>query len=325
MSLDKHTEQHVAEWLGSFDEFSENTQNELVKIFTAIEFRKESNHMAEILTIDIKEVAARMKLATLTTGAPRFRRLHKTETKAVNQKHGTGEAAKVSVLQCSHPALTEINAIQGAARLEHYRLTLPSVQDGLRLLAVGKEFEHAEKMSEAAIKQRVKVDQLAADGCFVGGAQFDTDRVRLNGLFEERAWPVDASEMRRAFVFQTRYLGVPTDGAWSEWLEESSRAADAEVRDRLENALKHVAERCSSDGRLFQSIFTNLQDLLDLVPSFDVSGRYEAIVKAAKEVASFNAESIRDNKKTRTKIAERASEIGAMFGDPDVIAYSKAS
>jgi hypothetical protein len=268
-------------------------------------------------TSRIEEVAARLKLATLTTGAYRARRMHKRESVEVNEKHNTGSAAKVSVLQCGHPSLGEIWKLQAAARTEHYAITLPSCQDGMRILAAGREFEHSDRMKEYAEKQREHVDVLAAAGVYVGGAEFYSNKARLNGLFDERAWPADARALRAEFVFQTRYLAVPAgDQAWQEWLNESITAADAELRERLESALKRVVERVgNTDGRLFQSVFGNLKEVIDLVPGFDADGRYRRIVEASQEIIEVNAESIRDNKSEREKIARRADALLSVFGE----------
>lgn len=272
--------------------------------------------MGEVITINIEQVAARMKLSVFNTTKATFRRQHKAETEEVNRKHQTGNAARVSVLQCSHPNVQAIGSLQGVARGTHYDLTLPSIQDGMRLVAVGREFEHSERINECVSKQITLVEEMVVDGCYVGGRQYQTDEVRLNGLFEDRAWPKNPDALRNEYSMTYKYLSCPTDGAWADWLAESARAADAEVKSRLEKALKHVAERCSSDGRLFESVFSNLEDLLKLVPDFDLAGKYKQIADAAAELTmKANIETLRDDKNARKEVAKRANKIVDMFGD----------
>ena len=92
-------------------------------------------------------LASRAVICQLFTGAWRVAKKHKGETAAVNAKHGTQDLAKVSVEICDHPALLEIYRLNAEARTEHYRLTLPAGDAGVRLLPVARQVEHAHPVS----------------------------------------------------------------------------------------------------------------------------------------------------------------------------------
>jgi hypothetical protein len=66
------------------------------------------------MTTAINDIAGRIKIVTLKTGAWRPTRTHKAETRAENDRHGTGDAARVVVRVCDHVALGELpNYIRG--------------------------------------------------------------------------------------------------------------------------------------------------------------------------------------------------------------------
>lgn len=260
--------------------------------------------------IDVAAIAARKLLVTVTTGAWRATRKHRGETQEVNAKHGTIHRAKVTVEQCKHEALLAIRSLHAEAYAVNRRMTFPTIQDGIRMLAAATEMEHAAAMAKIGAAIDYNLDLLAADYY----DEMDKQRAALNGLFDARAWPSTVTELRAEFVFTTRYLSAPTDGAWGEWLAESARAADDEVKSQLRAALKRVAERCSQDGRLHETVFSNLDALLKMVPDFDFAGKYGAVVKEALPLVSVKADLLRDNDDERSKVAATANRILGILG-----------
>lgn len=261
--------------------------------------------------IDVCEIAKRYKITTLNTAAWRATRLHKQETKEENERHGTGDAAKVLLRLTNHEALQAIYKLHARAHHEHRRLTVPSVQDGMRLVPAGREFNHSNVMAEYAERTEKLIEAFITDYPSERAAA----KMRLNGLWDESMWP-DEDHIREKFGFWVRYLACPTDGEWKEWLDESARAADLEVRERIEESLRRVAERCGNlEGRLFRSVFTNLRELVDLVPDLDVFGKYKDVVKEARELANYDAEEVKDDADTRKEISKRAEELLGIFGN----------
>ena len=151
-------------------------------------------------TIDVSGIAERTKLAVLNTGAWRATRLHKSETKAENERHNT-DVAKVTVRLSDNPNLKKLAQLHSAAYQEHKHLTLPTVQDGMRMLPAGRELEHAQRMTEFSDQH----DKIVA--AFL--AEYDHERelapVRLNGLYDAGMWP-SHNRVAEKFKFSTRYL-----------------------------------------------------------------------------------------------------------------------
>lgn len=261
---------------------------------------------------DITKIASRIKLAALNTGAWRATRLHKKETEKVNADHHTTDAAKVHVRLTDSEALRAINCLTAEAYDAHRKLTLPAAQDGFRLLPVGREFEHAAKMQEYGAKHRALVAQ------FLG--EYDSEKasapVRLNGLYDARQWP-DRAVIAEKFLFTSRYMACPTDGSWADWITESARAAEDELRERLTDCLQRIAENCAKEKpKIYDTMFSNLAELLPLVPDFNF-GESLAVAKAAQEaaqLATLSADTIRESKSARREAAQRANSILSALG-----------
>jgi hypothetical protein len=263
--------------------------------------------------MDIQAIAERIKVCTVTLSAWRATRKHAAETRAVNEKHSTGHAAKVAVKQCDDDALTSIYKIDASIYVAHRAMTMPTVADGMRMLARGSELKHSNLMREFQDKRCAYLDDLCARYFDI----MEKQRAKLNGLFDQRAWPRNLDALRSEFVFSTKYLPTPTDGAWSDWFQESMSAADAELREQVERALRRVIERCTADGcegRLHETVFSSLSELASMVPDFDFAGKYAPIVQALKPVAAINADTIRDNPVERAKIADSVRDILNVFG-----------
>lgn len=259
-------------------------------------------------TVDIASVAARRKVATLKTGAWRATKQHKLETAAENLRHNTN-AARVLVKVSEHPALSNILKVHQAAYQDHRRLTLPSADDGLRLLPAGREFEHAERMRVHADAHAALVTEFMAD--------YDNEKalapIRLNGLYDASMWP-SHDVVAAKFKFRTEYRPTPVDGAWADWLAESVEVGQAELRDRLEKALGRVYERCKSDGKLYASVFDDIRDLAGLAPDLDVTGDFAPVTQALAPLAAIRSDQIRDDETARQETARKASSILSVLG-----------
>jgi hypothetical protein len=261
-----------------------------------------------ITDIDIDRIAARTKLCMLEQAAWRATRLHRGETRAENRRHGT-DAARVLVRLSDHHALRELGKLHSAAGNEHRSLTLPTIQEGMRLLPAGREFEHADKMS----KYHDEHNRIVAEFLNDYDAEHAAAPHKLNGLYEESMWPSHAAVAAK-FSFRTRYLSTPTDGAWADWLTESSRAAHDELRERLTEVLTRVRDRCASEGALHLTVFDNLRELTELAPDLDLTDSFAPVVDAMAPLTRMHAEVLRDDEYGRAQAADRAADILSVLG-----------
>lgn len=262
--------------------------------------------------MNTQDLAARIKLVTLNTGAWRPTRLHKGESQAENQRHGTGDRAKVSVRITDHLALVAIGKLHAEAYTAHRRLTLPSVQDGMRVVPCGKEMEHVQLMDAFKRRHQDKAMEFLAD--------YEQEKAsapaRLNMLYDPKMWP-DRYEVSQRFTFETRYLPCPSDGAWEDWLQESAHAAQEEVKDRLVTAARRMTEACLEGKKLHQAVFDNLNDIATLAGNgFNLLDDpvIAASARELKRISEQQADLLVEDKSTRHEVGRKAAGILNKFG-----------
>lgn len=265
------------------------------------------------LTIDPASIAARTKVVVLNCSAWRATYQDRTETAHLLNRCGAtdSDAAAVVVRMARGGTLDAITKNQANAYAAHKRLTMPTVMEGMRLLPAGREFQHAGEMREFADRHHSLVAQFLTD--------YDSLRAsapaRLGRLYDPERWP-DESTVARKFDFSTRYLSTPHDGAWSDWLRETASAAVTDVREQLRGAIQRVADRCGSDGRLFDTVFSNLRELVELSADLNITGDplIAKVAALAAPIAENNAETLRDDTATRATVAAAASSLLSYFG-----------
>ena len=256
-------------------------------------------------------IARKAVIASFSSGQWRVVRRHAAETKAENARHGLTDEARVDVKICSHPALEEAGRIITAARADHYRLTVPAADRGMRLLAGARQLEHSSILQgHAAAFQR-------AVATFV--AEYDRVRAdapaRLNGLYVASHWP-DVDVVRNAFNLTCRYLPVPSLGQWDEWLRESADTATTELRERIGEALRAYAEKLADPDKIFRdSLITNLADILNLAADLNLGNdpKVAELVEQARTLAAVDPDQLREDKALRADSAVRAADLCSLF------------
>lgn len=258
----------------------------------------------------IRGIAERTLIVTLTTSCWQATRLHAKET-AKLRRHHQNNAARVLTRICEHEALAKIHAIDTATYNGHRALTSPTAQDGMRMVPAARHMEHANFINTQQQERDALVKWFLRD--------YPQERlnapVRLNGLYDASMWPSER-EIATKFAMNVRYLACPSEGAWGEWLVESARAASDELVLRLREALERVRDNCSGDGRLFETVFTNLGELLTLVPDLNLTmaPAIQRVAEAAAPLASQSAVTLRDDKAQRKAVGKQAQSILTLLG-----------
>lgn len=254
-------------------------------------------------------LAKRALLVTLSTGAWRATKLHHAETAKVNADHNAKDIAKVSVKLSDHPALSKLGKLHAEARAEHYRVTLPSADDGFRLLPCGREMEHAATMARFSEQHESLVREFLA--------AYDAERasapLRLNGLYDARHWPADVSGK---FKFATRYLPVPDAGTWQEWLAESAEAGKEDLKARLAAAVRAMADKLGDSKAIFRdSLVENLREIVSLSGDLNLADD-PVIAQLAIEASALTVhapDALRNNPGDRSAAHKRAADICRNF------------
>lgn len=257
------------------------------------------------------QIAAVTKIVMLNTGSWNPVKQNRQESAKVNGEHGTVNVAKVLVKLTDSPNLEGARSVARAAYKEHCRLTRSSIQNGVRILPNGREWDYKRVMDNYFSAWKEKVDAFIAE---YDALRADAPR-KLNGLYVPEQWP-SVEAVRGKFVFCTRFLPCPAEGDWADWLMESANLAAEELREELKGAVRHVAERCRSEGKLYATVFDNLRELVSLVPDLNLTGDPEiaALAKACEGIACHSAEHLRDDDAGRANVASEAERLMSIFG-----------
>lgn len=259
------------------------------------------------MTNYIQSLAARIKISILTQSFWNPKKRHIRETYEENRRHSLDNDAEVYIKLTKHDALMAAMSIKGKIYNEHRRLTLPSPQEGVRIIPLGREFEHSSKLSELNNQFNKNVNRFIDDYDEV----IEEARHKFNGLFDSSMFPPE-EVIKTKFSNNVKYMSCPYDGDWGVWLNETVQLSQFELQDRLVTAARHLIEVCEGDGRLYSSVLENLEDICELTGDFNLL-EDPIIAKAAKELApiakDYSIETLRDNDGLRKDTARRVSQV----------------
>ena len=254
-----------------------------------------------------ESIASRIKICILQQSFWNSKRQHKTESREENSRHGLDRDAEVYVRLTKHESLTKAAAVKGQIYASHRKLTLPSPVDGMRIVPIGREFEHAQIISDLRETFKYHVNSFLEDYDNVVMAA----EKRLNGLFDSTMFP-PKELMKDKFCNNVTYMETPTNGSWTEFVEETAKLGQLELRDRIVGAARKLIEVCNSDGKLYSSVLENLGEICEMAGDFNLM-EDPIIAKAAKELKpiamDFPAEILRENKALRRETSARAQQI----------------
>lgn len=245
-------------------------------------------------------------LAVLNRGTWSPTREHKPESAAENQRHGTKDVAKVRVKLCDSPALAELKKLHTEAYGRHCSLTLPSETENMRFLPRGRQVEHQEKMEAFKLQH----DHLTAQFISEYPGLKEVARQEMNGLFREEFFP-PVEKVAKKFVFATRYLDVPKEGAWQDWIAQSSDVAADDLRGQFRDELGRMVANLRKDApRIYDTLTGNLKSLCALAGDMQL---LDGLAVASKPLGDLDPQMLRDNPELRVKTAEAAEAIMAKF------------
>lgn len=275
-------------------------------------------------------ISEKAMLVALSISAWSGRKYDKDATAEVAQNHGTdaGRAGRFNKILVNPSSLKEITSIAGNARNYTMSVTLPWLNDGIRIIPVDIYLEYTQRMSTYRSEFNAAVDKLLVEyDALVKQARLD-----LNGLFKESDYPSPES-IRRKHAFNVRVFNLPDSGDFRVALSESefqstkqeieqnlAEAQENAVRDvfnrvsiRMEHMLKRLKEVESNDGKgIRESMMNNIADLADMLPKLNITGNQEidAVARQIKQdLATISSDDLRENQSSRIAAAQTARDI----------------
>lgn len=212
-------------------------------------------------------------------------------------------------------------------RAFYYENTLPWSKDGQRILPTA----NYEVFSEGV--RRFKREYLVLTEDFLREYPLlkEDARVLLNGMFNEMDYP-SSETMRGKFSVEIETLPLPTAADFRVALGEAEvkriqseieRRLEVEVTNankdlwnRLRTAVDNMVVRLGGDGKFHNTLVSNLQDIVDLIPNLNFTGdaNLEAIRTACeKALAGHDPQALRDDAVLRANVAAQAQEIANLM------------
>lgn len=212
-------------------------------------------------------------------------------------------------------------------RAFYYENTLPWSKDGQRILPTA----NYDKFSEGVRKLRREYESLAHDFIREYPILKEDARLLLNGMYRDSDYP-QPSEMMEKFSIELETLPLPAASDFrvdlgneevariqkeiQERLEREFSNANKDLWERLRVAVGNIVGRLSSpDGKFHDTLISNLQDLVNLIPSLNVTGdeNLEAVRKSCAALTAHSPETLRNNTSIRADVAKQAKEITAIM------------
>lgn len=229
------------------------------------------NHRALTVNLSISQWTARKRDDKAT-------RQVEEENKA---QHGAGNFNKLLI---GKDALKDVQAAVSKIRTFHYFNTMPWNDNGERLLAATNLIPYTKELNEL----RKEFDQAVRDFVSSYPQYIDDARGRLGKLFNINDYPSER-EIAGKFGVKPIILNIPDSdfrvgGLGTEELKQLKSAAELEIQERLNNAIKDVWDRIATqlrnmkeklsdkDAIFRNSLFGNLQELVEVLPRMNIMG-----------------------------------------------------
>ena len=280
------------------------------------------------MSANLTEKAMLVKLSICKWSARKYDR---KVSKEVADQYGTdqdrGRYNKVLIAQ---EAIKAIGQAEGAARTFHYEQTLPWKDDGARILPAANFSHYSAEM------RKFKAEFQNQVMAFLGNYPdlVSDARVQLTGLFDAADYP-DREKIQSKFSFEVEVDPLPTGADFrvdlqagevdrikadiTARLELAQRDAMADCFNRLHDVVRKAAEKLTDKTAIFRdSLITNIQDLVDLLPRLNLTGdpRLETLrQEVADKLLGYEPDHLRKNAFARQETANAANDIlAAMAG-----------
>lgn len=216
-----------------------------------------------------------------------------------------------------------MKSLEAQIRVWFEKRTLPWEVKGQRLLPSKLFFEFNEELSKWKSAYHLLASRFIAEY----DDMVSTDRIRLGSLFNEKDYP-PVEKMKEKFGINVFFAPLPEaigqlEGLAIEAMEEinkniqismlrSQEAAMKDIWNRIYDAVSHLHKRCSSDGRLYESAFESVNELVDILPKLNITDdpNLEAIRQELQnKLYGTIVENVRKDDAERAKVASDAEDI----------------
>jgi hypothetical protein len=291
-----------------------------------------------VLAMELNNVTTGAFLVRLQISKWSPRKLDRTASKEARDRAGASAKASVKVYKTVLAAdeLDRITSIEGVARDEHEKRTVPWQYKGPGAITAGGYPTYKNKMAELKTEYMAAVDTF----CAVYEREREEARTYLGDkLFNPADYP-PLSEIRARFAFAVivepmpqsqdfRIQGLDSNdthaikGDMDKRFKATIEAAQANAWDRLLDHIEKLKAKVETykpakhkgdktEGTFRDTLVTNLKEMVDLLPSLNITNdpalnQIGARVKAS--LLQHSAETLRESETIRAQVVESAEDV----------------
>ena len=221
--------------------------------------------------------------------------------------------------------LKPIDVARGRVYRKHIELTLPYLDNGLRILPSAMYMEYRDKMKEAIKPHTRAVNELDT----VWPEILKNKAKRLGGLANKYRLPT-VEEIKRRFYIKQDIMPIPTNADFSlfdisdEEITEIENKAKESMKNAMSETVKEVWRRLADlvvniastmdekDKKFHDSLIKKLKDFCATIPAYNVTDdpnlenvRKEVLTK----LANLDPEDLREIPNNRKKAAKDAKDV----------------
>lgn len=262
-------------------------------------------------------------LVTLSVSCWTARKQDKKVSAEVEAAHNAKNAGRYNKDLVDKQHLDPLTSYAGQIRSYHYKMTLPWMDNGARLLP-SKLFQ---EYSAELRKMKQEYARLVSEFVQAYPTRVQEARQRLGTMFQPDDYP-DASELYGKFDVELDVMPVPDGGDFrvdisdaervriasdiSERVAKRQAAAAASAWARIRDAVGRVANCLGQPkARIFDSLTSNLEDLVAILPGLNINDDpdMERVCERITHGLIVDPERLRKSALLRAKVREEAEAV----------------
>lgn len=267
-------------------------------------------------------------LVTLSVSCWTGRVQDKKVSAEVEQSHGATDAGRYNKLLVDKAHMDPLVQFAGKVRQYHYKMTLPWLDNGARLLPSALFMEYSAQIRQFTSEYERVVDSFIQ----VYDARLVQDaRQRLGTMYDPDDYP-PGHELRAKFDITVDIVPVPDGQDFrvdvgdaeririsrqiSEAVATRQAQAEKDAWDRCRTVVSTIQARLSAPKPIIrESLIDNASELVRLLPGLNVGGNPEmqAVCDAIAFKLIVNPDVLRGSMSARKRVADAATEILGMI------------
>jgi hypothetical protein len=263
-------------------------------------------------------------LITLSVSCWTARKQDKKVAAEVEAAHNARDAGRYNKMLVDKIHLDPITQFAGQIRSYHYKMTLPWMDNGARLLPSKLFMEYSAEIR----KMKLQYQALVNDFIIKYDATLRQDaRQRLGTMYDADDYP-EGYELRNKFDVETDIAPVPDGHDFRVDVGDAERdrigreiagkvaerqaAAQRDAWVRVRETVSLIQLRLSADrARIHDSLIENARDLSRLLPGLNVADdpQMDRVCSAITERLLVDPQGLRNSRSARIRVASAAAEI----------------